>query len=236
MTPENRIPELDFARGFCILGMIAVHLVYDLTELYFILPAYPPFFLLIKNWGGTAFFLISGICVTLGRRHLRRGSITFLCGCLVSAVTALIGFLPVRFGVLQSLGSCMLCWEYFKASTAKALLGVGLVFAAAGWLFQQITVSAPFLYPFGLTCAGFESGDYFPLFPYLGYFLLGAWLGKTCYRSRRSLLPHVAFSARISRFLCFCGRHTLFLYLIHQPLLILLIESAVFIGGIFHEI
>ena len=236
MTSENRISELDFARGFCILGMIAVHLIYDLTEMYPVFSAYPPLFVLIKNGGGIAFFLISGISVTLGRRHLCRGSLVFLCGCLVSAVTSLAGFLPIRFGVLQSLGSCMLCWKCFKTTKAKSLLAIGLVFVAAGWLFQQITVSAPFLYPLGLTAAGFESGDYFPLFPYLGYFLLGACFGKQYYRSRQSLLPQFSFSSRASRFLCLCGRHTLFLYLIHQPLLILLIESAVFIGGSFHEI
>ena len=60
--PEKRIPELDAARGFCILCMVAVHLVYDLTELYPVLRwEYPPFFLLIKNWGGIVFFLIAGI-------------------------------------------------------------------------------------------------------------------------------------------------------------------------------
>lgn len=235
MTSENRIPELDFARGFCILGMIAVHLIYDLTEIYPVFSAYPPFFLLIKNWGGIVFFLIAGISVTLGRRHLRRGSLVFLCGCLVSAVTSLAGFLPIRFGVLQSLGCCMLCWECFKNTKVKSLLIIGLVFAATGWLFQQITVSASFLYPLGLIAADFESGDYFPLFPYLGYFLLGACFGKRYYRNRQSLLPQVSFSSRFSRFLCLCGRHTLFLYLIHQPLLILLIEGAVFIGGCFHE-
>ena len=49
MTPENRIPELDLTRGFCILGMIAVHLIYDLTELYPVFAAYPPLFLIIKT-------------------------------------------------------------------------------------------------------------------------------------------------------------------------------------------
>ena len=47
--PENRIPELDILRGFCILSMIAVHLIYDLTEIYCVFPAYPAAVLFLKN-------------------------------------------------------------------------------------------------------------------------------------------------------------------------------------------
>ena len=120
MKPENRIPELDAARGICILGMVIVHLVYDLTELYPVLQReYPPIFLLVKNWGGIAFFLISGIAVTLGRRHLRRGLVVFGCGMLVSAAMDLSGAMPIRFGVLHCLGLCMLLWELFKKADTE---------------------------------------------------------------------------------------------------------------------
>lgn len=236
MTPQNRIPELDIMRGFCILSMIAVHLVYDLTELYSILRApYPPFFLLVKNWGGIVFFLISGISATLGRRSARRGIIVLSCGMLVSAVTVLAGFLPIRFGVLHALGTCMLCWGGFKSASANVLLFSGIGFCVLGWIFERCTVSAVFLYPLGLTAPGFESGDYFPLFPYLGYFLLGAYLGRRLYPHRKSLLPQYRFCTPVSRFLRLCGRHSLLLYLIHQPVLIFMIETVTFIGGVFHE-
>lgn len=237
LTPKNRIPELDWLRGFCILAMIAVHLVYDLTELYPILRLqYPPAFLLLKNGGGTVFFLISGISVTLGHHHLRRGATVLGCALLVSAVTVLAGFLPIRFGVLHALGACMLCWSIFQGASEKALLLWGISFAALGLAFEKVTVAAPFLYPLGLTAPGFESADYFPLFPYLGFFLLGACLGKKLYSGRRSLLPHLSFSSPLSRFFRTCGNHSLLLYLIHQPVLIFCIEAAIFIGGSFHEI
>ena len=217
--------------------MIAVHFIYDLTELYTILRSpYPPVFLLLKDGGGILFFLISGISVTLGQRHLRRGLTVFGCGLLVSAVTALAGFLPVRFGVLHCLGACMLCWSFFKRTTPTALLTCGIAFAVLGGILGRLTVSAAWLYPLGLTAPDFESADFFPLFPYLGFFLLGAFLGRRLYPSRRSLLPRVAFSSPVARFLCLCGRESLLLYLIHQPVLIFFIEAAIFIGGIFHEI
>lgn len=207
--------------------MIAVHFIYDLTELYPVLNwKYPPFFLFLKNWGGIAFFLISGICVTLGRHHLRRGLTIFGCAVLVSAVTELAGFLPIRFGVLHCLGLCMLCWALFKGASVKGLCIFGVGFAALGLVFSEFTVRNPYLYWLGLTAPDFESADYFPLLPYFGYFLLGAFLGKTLYRSRCSLFPGSFAFHPFIRFLRFCGRQSLLLYLIHQPVLIFLIEAA----------
>ena len=233
MMPENRIRELDAARGFCILAMVAVHLIYDLTELYPVLNwQYPPLFLLLKDGGSIVFFLISGISATLGRRYLRRGLVVLGCGLLVSAVTIIAGFMPIRFGVLHCLGLCMLLWALFKSASQRVLWCFCAVFTALGWCFSRITIAATWLYPLGLTSRGFQSADYFPLLPYLGYFLAGAALGKQFYPSRKSLFPKLP---RLS-FLCRCGRHSLFIYLIHQPVLIFLIEAATFIGGIFREI
>lgn len=223
MTPENRIRELDATRGICILGMILVHLIYDLTELYPVLHwTYPPFFLFLKDWGAIAFFLISGICVTLGRHHLRRGLIVLGCGILISAVTILAGAMPIRFGVLHCLGLCMLLWHIFRGASVMKLTVFGIASVALGLIFKGLPVTTAYLYPLGLTAPSFESADFFPLFPYFGFFLLGALWGKTLYKNKKSLFPNFP---KLS-FLCFCGRHALFFYLAHQPVLIFLIEAA----------
>lgn len=223
MTPKNRITELDAARGFCILGMVVVHLIYDLTALYPILTLKNPApFLLLKDWGGVAFFLISGICVTLGRHHVRRGLIVLGCAALVSAAMGLLGAMPIRFGVLHCLGLCMVLWSLFRRASSGLLCSLGIGFAVLGRIFSSLTVTAPYLYPLGLTAPGFESADFFPLLPNLGYFLLGAASGKALYQSRKSLFPHLPKL----RFFCFCGRHSLIIYLIHQPVLIFAIEAA----------
>lgn len=228
MTPENRIPELDLFRGACILGMIAIHLVYDLSELYPVLSVLPPAFLLLKDWGGSIFFLLSGVSATLGYHPLKRGSVVLLCAALVSAVTAAVG-MPVRFGVLHALGCCMLLWIFFRSLPQKILLFLALVFIALGSVFADFTVFPAFLYPLGLTAADFSSADFFPLFPFLGYFLAGACFGKSFYHSRRSLFPALSFSGKVSRVFRFCGRHSLLLYLLHQPVLLGAIEAALFL-------
>ena len=72
---------------------------------------------------------------------------------------------------------------------------------------------------FGVPWEGFISSDYFPLLPNLGYFLLGSALGKTLYRKKESLLPKVNEKNILIRFFAGCGRQSLWLYLLHQPVL-----------------
>ena len=208
--------------------MVAVHLVYDLTELYPVINwTYPPFFLLLKEQGGIIFFLISGISATLGRCHLRRGMLVLGCAVLVSAATVLTGAMPIRFGVLHCLGLCMLLWELFRKSSTALLCACGTAIATAGFLFEKISVSTPYLYPLGLTAPDFMSADYFPLLPFFGFFLLGAALGRRLYPVKKSLFPRFPRNP-IFRFFCACGRHSLWIYLLHQPILLFLIETAIY--------
>lgn len=227
MTEKARIWELDALRGLCILGMVAVHFVYDLVELYALVDwQYPPLFSLIKNWGGIVFLLISGICATLGSRPVRRGGIVLACGVVCFAVTLAMyrlgladGSILIWFGVLHCLGVCMLLWPLADRLPTPALAAVGLLLAAAGLVLRHATVSFPYLIFLGLVPEGFASSDFFPLLPNLGFFLLGAVVGRTAYRQRRTLLPRVNAHAPVLSFLQLCGKHSLLIYLLHQPVL-----------------
>lgn len=236
---KQRIWELDALRGLCILGMIAVHFIFDLTDLYgFVRWQYPPFFSLIMDWGGVLFILISGICVTLGHRSFRRGLIVFMCGMLCTLVTAgicLLGFadsgVVIRFGILHCLGLCMLLWPLFRWVPAWSLAGIGCALVAVGLFFRRITVRTPLLFPLGLVTDHFYSADYFPLLPYLGFFLLGAVIGRTVYRQGISLLPRVNAGNPILDFLQLCGRKSLIIYLLHQPVLALIFSTVMLLNS-----
>ena len=224
---KNRIWELDAFRGLCILGMVIVHFIFDLTELYGIIRwDAPALFSFVQNWGGVLFLLLSGICATLGSRSIRRGIIVFLCGMICTAVTAGMylldmadSFIVIRFGVLHCLGLCMILWAAFRKLPTWVLTALGIVLIGLGFRFQGIRVEAQWLFPLGLVSRGFSSSDYFPLLPNLGYFLLGSVLGRTLYRTKQSLLPDVNTRGPVLRFLMFCGRQSLFIYLLHQPVL-----------------
>ncbi len=222
---RKRIWELDAFRGVCILGMVLVHLVYDLVELYRILPwQYPGWFSFVKDWGGVLFVVLSGVCATLGSRSVKRGLIVFAAGMLCTAVTLAMGFfgfnIPIYFGVLHCLGACMIAWWVFKRLPTAVLGVLGAVLVAAGlWLREQVFPTGMWLMPLGLTPPNFFSTDYFPLLPNLGYFLMGAVLGRLAYGKKESLLPRVPADKGILAFFQFCGRQSLLIYLLHQPVL-----------------
>lgn len=235
---RKRIWELDALRGFSILIVILIHLTYDLVVLYDVWDLkHPWLFDLGQDWGGVAFLVLSGICVTLGSRPVRRGLTVFGCGMLITLVTALMYLLHftgkgiiIYFGVLHCLGMCMILSPLLKKLPAWLLgvLGIGMI-AAGLYLVRNVTVSFPWLIPFGVPSHSFSSSDYFPLLPNLGYFLLGMFLGKTVYRHKQTLLPTVNTENPIIRFLSFCGRHSLLIYLLHQPILAGLIALFVFL-------
>ncbi|MBQ8768103.1 MAG: DUF1624 domain-containing protein [Oscillospiraceae bacterium] len=225
---KKRIWELDVFRGICILGVIAMHFVYDMVELYGLVDwDYPAAFTFVRDWGGVLFLLLSGTCVTLGSRSVRRGLIVLGCGLGITAVTLGMYWLKlydrsiiIYFGVLHCLGICMLLWPLFRNFPWWALLICGGVLTAFGfWLWAQPPVEHCWLMVFGLPWRGFASADYFPLLPHFGFFLLGAVLGKTLYRRKESLMPGVDTRNILIRFFSFCGKQSLWLYLLHQPLL-----------------
>ena len=220
---QARIWELDALRGLCILGMVAVHLVFDLQ-----IPTGKAF-AFVQNWGGVLFFLLSGLCATLGSRPVRRGAVVLGAGLICTAVTLAgraLGMLPdymvIRFGVLHCLGACMLLWPVFRKLPVWLLAALGTGFGVLGiYLTQCVMVEFPGFAWLGLLYPSYSSADYFPLLPYLGFFLLGAVLGRLLYAKKKSLLPQWE-TIWVFRALRWCGRHSLILYLLHQPLLMLL--------------
>ena len=223
---KTRIWELDAFRGLCVLGMIAVHFVYDIVYLYGLGQwNLPEAFLFVQKWGGVLFLLLSGICITLGSRSARRGLIVLAAGLLVSAVTIVMHryfafheSVIIRFGVLHCLGICMLLWPLFRKLPWWGLVAVGIPMVILGLWVSGIRIDISWLYPLGLKVEGFQSADYFPLLPNLGFFLLGAAIGRTAYRKKASLLPDLSGNP-IVRFFTFCGRQSLPIYLLHQPIL-----------------
>lgn len=223
---KKRIWELDALRGLCILAMAAVHLVYDLVNLFGLAGGViPGGFRFLMDWGGVVFVMLSGCCATLGSNPLRRGFQVFGCGMLVSAVTVglvLLGFDPgmvIYFGVLHCLGACMVLWHFLRKLPKPLLFCLSALAVAAGILLTEESFPFAWLLPLGFMPHYFVTADYFPLLPHLGFFLLGALLGGILYRERRSLLPENCGEFAAARLLRFCGRHSLVIYLLHQPVI-----------------
>lgn len=228
MSQKNRIWELDAARGLFLIGMIIIHLIYDLVDLYWVWQVrLPNWYLLFKNNYGALFLVLSGISATLGRHPVKRGIQVFLGGMVCTLVTVgmyLTGFagkdIIIYFGVLHCLGVCMILWAVFRKLPSPVLTVLGIVFWIAGMYLRTVAFSFPWLTIVGFVPYGFASSDYFPLLPSFGYFLLGAVLGRKYYARRQSRFPE---HSNLFPLLQWGGRNSLTIYLLHQPVLAALV-------------
>ena len=126
----------------------------------------------------------------------------------------------IRFGVLMLLGSSMVLWHFLGKGLQKlpgwsVAAGSGVLFFAARWWTGRTAVSVPWLYPLGFTAPGFYSADYFPLLPWFFLFLIGTALGGWCLAHRENRL----LAVRLPGVLTWPGRHSLIIYVLHQPVL-----------------
>lgn len=222
---KPRIWEVDALRGLMILCVPIAHALYCGEAMLglFHLPGWLGTFLFA--YAGSLFVLLSGLSATLGSRSFRRGLIVFCCGMLLtvgSMLAARWGLVDrtfiIRFGVLHLLGTCMMLYPLLKRLPTPVLILFGAVCVGLGFWFETLTVEAGWLYPFGLCRRGFSSGDYFPIFPQLGWFCFGVVLGRLCYPEKRTLLPRVNEDMWLLRFLRFCGRHSLLIFVTHLPI------------------
>lgn len=213
---KHRVALLDLWRFAALCLMLAYHLLWDL-EHFGAVPegiSTQPWALVLRYVCGGSFILISGAVVRYSHDPARRGLSVFAAGLLVSAATALLG-LQVYFGVLHLLGVCMLLYalpglrRVIRPGPSVAVVCLAL-FALTALLTYRVKVDITWIYPLGLRQEGFYSADYWPLLPWGFLFALGAWLGPKLERLRQPCLPRAA---------AFLARHSLAVYLLHQPLL-----------------
>lgn len=221
-TADNRIAELDAARGIAVVCMVILH-VYAFGEEFGGWDRdWVPFFRALMDYGGAFFVFLSGVCAVLGSRSVKRGLIVFACGMCLTALTVwlyLSGREPesilIQWGALHCIGMCMMLWPLFRKMPVGLRAAAGAVIAAAGYYLRlQVHVRNPWLFPLGLRTWHFVAFDYFPMLPHLGWFLCGSALGSLIYRDRRPLFPSLEPGV-----LAFIGRHSLAIYMIHEPLL-----------------
>ena len=231
---RERIWELDALRGFCIVCVIFVHFMFDLVYFLGKQVDFPPLYTFIQQYGGAIFVVLSGCCATLGSRCFRRGVLVFGCGMLITLVTfgmyrmgMAASDVVVKFGVLHLLGVCMMLYPLLKKLPTTALSVLAAAIVAIGYAIQGMRFSVRWLFPLGFVYPGFTSSDFFPLLPQLGWFLLGIVIGRTLYHEKRTLLPGTAQDFFLFRFFQWCGRQSLWIYLLHQPVVYGLIELAV---------
>jgi uncharacterized membrane protein len=98
---------------------------------------------------------------------------------------------------------------------------VGVLALAAGVIAGDHALPSPWLLWLVQTRADRFMVDWYPLVPWFGFALVGVFFGLTLYPggNRAVRLPELAQALPI-RGLAFLGRHSLPIYLVHQPILL----------------
>ena len=212
----DRINEIDILRGLAVVFMIVFHTFVDLYEFFGggINYNYGVVFY-IGRAAAFLFIFISGISATFSHNNLKNALCVFLCGCLISVATYF--FIPesfVIYGVLQFLSTCMLIYHFLKKLSPGRFLSLAVIAFILGAAIKGFYVDFWFLLPFGIYPEGFQTMDYYPIFPYASLFFLGSYIGKILYKERKTYFR--GFDIIPLRFL---GKYSLLVYMIHQPVI-----------------
>lgn len=218
---KKRIELFDLWRSFAILLMVIYHLMYDLNMFGVISHAtlYSDWAYAIRHCAAGSFMMISGAVVCHSRNSLKRGAVVFCCGMIVTIAMSFMG-MKVQFGVLHHLGTMMIAYGLISPRVKPPRgwwfpILCGLVFAITYYIYDTVRVDTVLLVPLGLRPHGFSSADYYPLLPWGMLFAIGVWLGGYIEKYRDSSLLQMQFHPALT----WPGRHSLIIYMAHQPIL-----------------
>lgn len=225
---KPRLGIVDAARGAALFAMVVYHASWDLTFLglaRFDLLG-DPLWLAARTLILGSFLLLAGLGLVLAtergfdrRRFLRRLLLLALAAAAVSAASyGLFPDSPIFFGVLHHIAVASLLGLAFQRLPWPVLLALGLAVIAVGMTVALPLFDTPWLRWVGLMTFEPDSNDYVPLFPWFGAVLFGIALGRVWHPLRRRV-PAGAPRTAAARGLAWAGRHSLAIYLVHQPVL-----------------
>jgi len=235
----DRFWEVDAGRGIAIIMMIIYHSAYDLDTLggYDIKATSGNWALFADLTAGFFLFLV-GVSLAISRarttltgwklflKYLARGLRILAYGMVLTLVFLALGLGVIAFGILHLIGvSIILAYPFLRLRFTNLVLGT-LIFAAGQYVLAQDFYSQTFwLLPFGVVPEGMIMPDYRPLLPWFGVVLIGLFFGNVVYGDgRRPTIPEDK-APLLARPLLPLGRNSLFIYLIHQPIIIAVLAA-----------
>lgn len=226
---KNRIWEIDLMRFVAIVLMVTFHFIYDLREFAGVNVEYEfGFWRFVGAASAIIFMFVSGISSGFSRNTLKRGLKVLGFGIIITIATYFFDSTQyIRFGILHFLGVSMMLFPLLKKMNRWVLLIMAVLGFIAGKYIESTTVNTFLLLPLGFMYGGFASMDYYPLFPYISYFILGVLCYKLFYYKGKSLF-RFSFSPKIVQLV---SSHSLSIYLLHQPILMGAVFAAVALGN-----
>lgn len=234
-----RITLIDTLRGLALVAMATYHFTWDL-EFFGYLDAGTAtqgFFRIYARSIASSFLFLAGVSLVLAhfptirwRSFWKRFAI--VAGAAIAISIATLAAFPnewIYFGILHNIALSSLVGLAFLRLPALVTGAVVVLIAAAmivdyslaPGLLDSASFNTRFLSWLGFAEIPPRSNDYVPLFPWVAALLGGIAVAR--FAISMNWLPRLAAAQARPNLLSKAGRHSLIIYLVHQPVLIALV-------------
>lgn len=228
-TDSGRFPAVDALRGMALLAMFAYHFSFDLNYFGLIRQNFyeAPFWIASRTAILSSFLLLVGISLALANRAGIRWSLFFrrlgqITGCAVLVSIGSYAMFPqswIYFGVLHHIAlASVVSLAFLRFEWGN--LGLGLFFIGLGTTVKLPLFDTSWLQWIGLMTHKPITEDYVPMLPWFGLVLIGIFAGKRLLSANKTGIKTWRPAHGFSRLLILAGRHSLLLYMVHQPVFI----------------
>ena len=239
----RRIAAFDVARGLALIGMGVYHLSWDLA--YFGLASeslpFSPGMRVLSHFVASAFLGLAGVSLAIAHRFGPRWRAFLIRLLKIAGAAALVSLAsyfaapdePIWFGILHCIAAASLVAAPLLSAPPWAALLAGAAAIAAPRFLASAVFDPPALLWLGLGTEPPFTLDWRPLLPWAGATLIGLGLTQL-FLPRLVCGPLARWRPRASpgRALAFAGRHSLIIYLVHQPILFGFIYAVTHLTGV----
>ena len=227
-APRIRYPSLDVLRGFAILLMFVFHFSFDLNYFGFVSINFleDPFWKNFRVVIVTLFLLVMGISLYLAtykginrKSYTRRMVLLIVYAALVSIGSwSMFPDTWIWFGILHFIAlASVIGLLFIKLGIINLFAGIAIVLL--GSFYSSTIFDQAHLQWLGMMTYRPFTEDYVPLFPWFGIVLIGIYLGQYLLNQPGSFLHH-KITNPVANYMAFAGRHSLHIYMLHQPVFI----------------
>jgi len=234
--PAARLPLIDAARGVAIAAMAIYHFSWDLRYFGYIAVDVTQdlgWRLFARSIAASFLFIVGVSLVLATRRGFRTDRFLWRLGMIVAAaagITAVTFFLfpdsYVFFGILHHIAVASVLGLAFVGAPLPLVVAAAAACFLAPPLLSGPAFDSPALVWLGLATDFPRTNDFVPVFPWFGVVLLGIAAARAAPLLWPQGMPLAELQARVPRPVAWAGRHSLAIYLIHQPLLFGLVYAA----------
>lgn len=226
-TGSTRYELIDVLRGTAILMMFSFHITYDLHHFGFIHinTLRSDFWLNYRILIVSTFLTVMGMSLYIAHhnglrrdKYLSRLGWLIFCAILITIATHYIfGNRFIYFGIIHFIAvASVLALPFIRLYWTNLILGIGIIVVSnhVGFDFMN----PRYLDWIGLITQKPYTEDFAPIFPWFGVVLLGIFFARLVY-TEKPIRFFSQWHSRLAAFriLRFGGRHSLIIYMLHQP-------------------